>query len=83
MIVFCRKKRFGDYKEEDLTIPKKAKLMWQCAKNTIQLKNKKIKYLQNKNRRLQNRVKMLKNLLVHLKQTQKISYDCFELLDVS
>ncbi|XP_063914519.1 THAP domain-containing protein 1-like isoform X2 [Zophobas morio] len=73
---------FGDCKEDDLRDPKKAKLMWGIAKETIRKQRKTIKYLHTRNRRLQAKVKTLGEIVNHLKNTQRISVDSYMVLQV-
>ncbi|KAJ3661706.1 hypothetical protein Zmor_006093 [Zophobas morio] len=73
---------FGDCKEEDITDPKKAKVMWGIAVKTIEKQRKLIKYLHTRNRRLNQRIKTLHDLVVHLKNSKKVSEDCYSVLQM-
>lgn len=71
-VTFVTRKRkqptcFGDFREEDLNSPKKARIMWEMATAQIQKKNKMIKVLRLRNKRLTCKVSTLSNLLEHLK----------------
>lgn len=63
---------FGDYSEEDLQCPQKAKMMWKLGKRQIDVKNKQLKILRIKNFRLNKKIKTLENLVTHLKEQNRI-----------
>lgn len=82
--MYYRKRRsyIGDFVEDDIKSPKRAKLMWKVAKETIERKTKKIRYLQLKTARQMKKIKTLQSLIEHLKHTKRISDDYLILLQV-
>lgn len=73
---------FGDYKLENLKTDE-AKRLWVVANKQIKSNMKKLKLIRIKEKRLQAKVKTIQDLLSHLKEKNKISNDCFRMLDVS
>lgn len=80
---FRKRMYFGDYSEEDLQCPHKAKMMWKLGKRQIDIKNRQIKILRMQNFRLNKKIETLENLVMHLKKQNGSSGDCEHLLDVS
>lgn len=63
VVPFRKRRYFGDYSEEDLNCPEKAKMMWELAKKQIDAKNKQLKVVRMDNFRLKKKVQKLENLL--------------------
>ncbi|XP_031344665.1 THAP domain-containing protein 1-like isoform X2 [Photinus pyralis] len=76
-----RKLYFGDYSEEDLQCPKKAKMMWKLGKRQIDKKNKQLKILRMQNLRLHKKIESLENLVTHLTKKYRISEECESVLN--
>lgn len=74
---------FGDFTEEDMESPRKAKLAWKIAKDEIDKKNKQLKLLRIKNARQERRILSLKNMVQQLKKSERVSDDYNFFLNVS
>lgn len=85
-IFFSTRKRipvyFGQYTEKDVENPLLAKKAWRLATSIIKKQRHTIKYLQNKTYRLKKKIKSLYDVIVHLKNSRKISEGSFSVLQV-
>jgi hypothetical protein len=72
---------FGDFKFANLK-SEEAKTLCRVANRQISKHKKVIKTLRNRQQRLLKTVRKLKDLIIHLKESKKVSQDCYSILEV-
>lgn len=77
-----RKFYLGDFKEDDLASPTKAKKVLTLANENVRTYRKKIKYLKQKNSRLKKRITSLKEVLNEIKKKSLITDSASKILEV-
>lgn len=77
-----RKHYLGDFNEDDMNSPRKARKLLLVAQNESKSLRKKIKKIKDKNNRLEKRVFTLKEMIVQLKKKRLVSQPAVNILEV-